>query len=598
MRVVLFFSLFAASFTLAPGGEKFSPRLDAALAARASSEQVIAWVYFTDKGGSESLRRLPTDLVSPRSLERRARVLPAERLVDETDLPVHAPYVSRVEAIVLRVRQISKWFNAASVVATGAQLRALAALPFVREVDLVYRAGKPGARRLLEDPVDAPPGSLSKTDGTTALDYGLSLAQVSLENIPSVHSTGNSASGILICVMDNGFRLLTHQAFDSLRSRILATYDFVDHKVSVIPKNPASTFGDHGVNTLSVLAGYSPGTLIGPAFGASFLLARTENDSSETPVEEDNWVRAIEWADSQGVQITSTSLGYDVYDAPYKSWTWADMNGRTTVISKAAVMAARKGIIVVNSTGNEAATRAADPNSLTAPADADSILSVGAVTPGGILLYFSSYGPTSDGRIKPDVVAVGSSIIAASGSATNAYVSTQGTSFSGPLTAGIAALVLKAHPTATAMQIVGAIKATASLASTPDRKLGWGIVNALAAINYLGPTDSGGRSNLPPASHMLEQNFPNPFNPGTHINFLLPEASQVTIRVYDILGREVKTLVSGEFPASGSVPYQTIWDGSDAAGARVTSGVYFCRFEGRGHSGSATVRTMKMMLLK
>jgi subtilisin family serine protease len=600
MRGSLLLLFLVTLFASASGGEKFSPRLDAALAAGAGGNgTIVAWVYFADKGGKTLLPgELPAGLVSPRSIERRARVLPAENLVDATDLPVYEPYVRDVEANVLRLRQISKWFNGVSVEATALQLRRIEELPFVREVDLVYRAGKPGARRQLEDPMDAPAGSLSKTNGTTALDYGFSLAQVALENIPSVHSTGNSASGIIICSMDNGFRLLAHQAFDSLRSRIIATYDFVDHKVSVVPKNTAVTFGEHGINTLSVMAGFFPGQLIGPAYGASFLLARTENDSSETPVEEDNWVRAIEWADSQGVQVTSTSLGYDVYDAPYKSWTWADMNGRTTLISKAAVMAARKGIIVVNSAGNEGVNRSGDPNSLTAPADADSILSVGAVTPAGTLLSFSSYGPTVDGRTKPDVVATGSSIYAASPTTVNGYVVTQGTSFSCPLTAGVAALVLKAHPTASVMQIIGAIKATASRASAPTRKEGWGIVNALAAINALGPTDSGGSGTLHPSTFVLDQNFPNPFNPGTRVNFLLPEASHVTIRVYDLLGKELKTLVSGDFPGSGTVPYQASWDGSNASGGAVASGVYICRLEARGQSGTSAVRTVKMMLVR
>ena len=203
---------------------------------------------------------------------------------------------------------------------------------------------------------------------TNDLAYGPSLLQDSLENIPAVHASGNSAQGVLIGFFDNGFRLLSHQAFDSLRSRIIATYDFVDHKVSVAPDNPSTSFGSHGINTLSTIAGYEPGQLLGPAFGASFVLARTENDSSETPVEEDNWARAIEWADSLGIDVASTSLGYLTYDAPYTSWTWSDMDGKTTVITRAAEMAVAKGIIVVNSAGNDAVARAGQPNTLIAPA--------------------------------------------------------------------------------------------------------------------------------------------------------------------------------------------------------------------------------------
>ncbi len=170
------------------------------------------------------------------------------------------------------------------------------------------------------------------------------------------------------------------------------------------------------METLSTIGGYTSGTLIGPAYGASYILLRTENDSSETPFEEDKWIAGIEWADSIGVQVTSTSLGYLDYDAPYKSWTWQDMNGRTTPISRAAAMAVRKGIIVVNSAGNNGiGPNFPNQNTLNAPADADSVLAVGALTPAGSRASFSSVGPTTSipPRIKPDVMAQGTSVVVA-----------------------------------------------------------------------------------------------------------------------------------------------------------------------------------------
>ncbi|HEX7573466.1 MAG TPA: S8 family serine peptidase, partial [Bacteroidota bacterium] len=618
--------------------------------------------------------------------QRRARVLPANSLVDETDLPVSAEYIAKVTPIVTSIRQTSKWLNGVSAEATPAQISRLEALPFVREIEIVQRY-----RRVRETEINAaasPYLPVRKGDGTGALDYGSSLAQVSLENIPAVHATGNSAQGIIIGVFDNGFRLLNHEAFDFLRPRIIAQHDFVDHKVSVVPNNPNGPFGGHGVNTLSTLAGYKPGQVIGPAYGASFILARTENDSSETPVEEDNWVAAIQWAESLGVQITSTSLGYYDFDSGFTSLTWQDMNGKTAVITRAAVMAARKGVIVVNSAGNDAVLRSGLPNTLIAPADADSILTAGAVTPFGVRAGFSSYGPTSDGRVKPDVMAVGTNIQAADAYDPTGYTygSTGGTSFSCPLTAGVAALVLNAHPEATAMQIINAIKTTArqapSQAARPDNFYGWGIIDALAAINSLGSgsppptalagsntsttgftanwtavtgatryrldvatdiafssfvsgyyylnvgnvtsyavvgltpgtvyyyrvravgaTGTSGSPNIMTVSTVAETfklsaNYPNPFNPGTRIEFQTPEQSRVNLSVFDILGKPVKTLVEGAFPPSRGTPYFVLWDGTDASGARVASGVYFYRMKATGVSGTSSSQIMKMMLIR
>ena len=575
---------------------KCTASLTQALEAAASGDRFTVWVFFTDKGRHESMKQsIPTDVVTRRALNRRARSLPADRLVDYTDLPVEPSYLNAVASVGCEVRQYSKWFNAVSVAVTASGIQKIESLPFVSTLDLVIVFKRPRSGDSVTTSTLAE--ALKKGGGTQDLDYGPSLPQVSLENIPAVHATGNSAQGIIIGMFDNGFRLLEHEAFDSLRSRIIAQYDFVDHKESVAPNNPKSTFGGHGINTLSTIAGFKPGRIIGPAYGASFILARTENDSSETPVEEDNWARAIEWAESLGVDITSTSLGYDKYDKPYTSWTWEDMDGETTLITRAAVMAARKGVIVVNSAGNEGVTRRLQPNSLVAPGDADSILTAGAVSPGGIRASFSSFGPTADRRIKPDVMAVGTSVYVADATKTTGYQYVQGTSFSCPLTAGVAALVLKAHPNASAMDVINAMKAAASRASNPDPFYGWGIVNAAATIAEF---DTTGPKPPPPVpqTFSLSQNYPNPFNGGTEIVFTLPEVSDVSIRVFDILGREVATLISSRLPASWSVPFYIEWDGLKSSGGRAASGTYFYRLEAKGVSGSHVVQVKKMLLIK
>ncbi len=515
--------------------------------------------------------------------------------MDYADLPVDEGYARTVAAHGATIRQRSRWFNAVSAFATPEQIVQLTAIPFVTEIDLI---GRYRNDRTVEQPREVAPGEahspLLKTDSPNALDYGASLAQVSLLNIPAVHNAGNAAEGIIIGVFDNGFRLLSHQAFDSLK--IIGTRDFVDHKTSVVPNNPSLSFGNHGINTLSTIGGFKPGSLIGPAFRAKYILARTENDSSETPFEEDNWVAAIEWAESLGVQVTSTSLGFLIYDLPYTSWGWQDMNGRTTKITRAAAEAVRKGVIVVNSAGNNGIAANTSRNTLNAPADADSVLTVGAVTPSGLRASFSSVGPTTSipPHIKPDVMATGTSIWAASGSNPAGYTQIQGTSFSCPLAAGVAALVLKAHPAATAMQVINALKMTASRASTPDNRFGWGIIDAVKAVNYLSPADTGGLPTLPSA-YRLEQNFPNPFNPKTIIAYNLAEASGVTLRIYDILGREVKTLVNATQPQGRYLP---TWDGSNNEGGAASSGIYFYRLVALGMSGTGTTITKKMMMLK
>ena len=317
-----------------PGGE-ITPRLAAALEQPGESGTIVAWVFFHDKGSFELLRdAVPRSVVSERSLIRRLKVRSSAEVVDYSDLPVEAQYVRSVALLVEEVRQRSKWMNGVSVVATPEQLRRVAELPFVRTLDQVARFRKNMSER---ESGELPPPSPSTAP--SLLDYGASFAQVNQIGVPAVHDGGNYAQGVVIGVFDNGFRLPGHQSFAQMQ--VIATYDFVDHKVSVVPNNPSTTFGDHGVNTLSTIGGYSPGQLIGPAFGASFILARTENDSSETPIEEDYWLAAIEWADSIGVDITSTSLGYLTYTLPDTSWTWQDMDGNTTVITRAGDMAAR-----------------------------------------------------------------------------------------------------------------------------------------------------------------------------------------------------------------------------------------------------------------
>ncbi|MBK7629355.1 MAG: S8 family serine peptidase [Ignavibacteriales bacterium] len=220
---------------------------------------------------------------------------------------------------------------------------------------------------------------------------------------------------------------------------IIATCDFVNHDPNVANQGDMGE-GSHGTATLSIIGGFKEGQLVGPAYASNFILAKTENTDSETPVEEDNWIAGLEWADSIGVDVTSTSLSYLDYDSPFTSYTWQDMDGNTALITIAADLAAGKGIVVVNAASNNGLNTS--HNTLGAPADGDSVFTIGAVTSSGTRSSFSSVGPTFDGRFKPDLMAMGSNVYHAS-SFGNSYSAGSGTSFSCPLAAGVCALIIQ-----------------------------------------------------------------------------------------------------------------------------------------------------------
>jgi hypothetical protein len=563
---------------------KADANLRAVLHAARPGETVSAWVFFADKGRHEAAGAVvPATVVTERSIRRRLKVRTPAEVVDATDLPVEQQYVDQVASIVARVRQRSKWFNGVSVTATREQLAAVSALPFVVRLEPVARFRRNDTEQMTEQSAPVTPPPPPAPAGTTRFNYGPSLAQLQQINVVALHDSGNTGQGVLVGVFDNGFRNPAHQVFRSLQ--IAATYDFVDHKVSVVPRNP--NHGWHGPAVLSTIGGFREGQLIGAAFGATYILARTENDSSETPVEEDNWVAAIEWADSLGVEVTSTSLGYLTYDAPYTSWTWQQMNGNTTLITRAADMAVRRGIVVVNSAGNNG-SGSGGQNTLNAPADGDSVLSIGAVEASGTRSSFSSVGPTTSvpPRIKPDVMAQGSGVRVASAWDTVSYGSSSGTSFSCPLAAGAVALILHARPNATPMQIAAALKSTASRASTPDNLYGWGIIDTRRAISAISPTPVA-EEPARPAEFVLDQNYPNPFNPSTVIGFTIAGTAggreRVRLTVYDLLGREAAVLVDGALPAGR---HSARWDASG-----MPSGVYYYTLEAAG------TRTSRAMIL-
>ena len=455
------------------------------------------WVVFRDKGSrSVDLRSLsPQSLgISARSMWRRSKVLPSDRLIDSYDLPVSEDYLNALRAAGFTIHATSRWLNAASVEADEARLPALRAIPSVQDIQLVHE------RRL-----PLPAGAkyhrhfLAKTQTSQGIDYGPSLQQLADIRISDLHKIGIIGSGIIIGMLDDGFdNHTTHVALKNIH--VIAEHDFVqnDNNTSLAPGEYAGQ-GIHGAGTLSSIAGFDNGTLIGGAFGASMILAKTEIDSVEIHQEEDNYVAGLEWMEQLGADIASSSLGYDIFDDSTRpNIYYPQKDGKTGTTSKAARVAASKGLLLCTAMGNEGWYRTINPDStgtLITPADADSIVSVGAleVDPSdysnAAVAGFSSTGPTSDGRIKPEVVAQGVDVWWAYGGSTDEYWYVNGTSCSTPLTASSAALILSAHPELTPMQVRAALMnsavqindGTSNSLFYPNNFYGWGMVDAMSA---------------------------------------------------------------------------------------------------------------------
>lgn len=582
--------LFSASALFSQNAlNKISNRLSEKISGAKANETELVWIFFTDKG--KSLNKYfenPSSVISPKSLARRAKYYKGRPLIDETDIPVNQDYIEQVEKLGVKLKHKTKWFNGISAFVKKEVIEQIALLPFVKKIDLV---GKFKVNREIEKPqkVNSLPNNLFKNNSTNAFNYGFSETAINQLNIAPLHNDEFTGTGITIALMDAGFSNLTHEVFNTRPMKINAKWDFVNNDPIVADQADSGT-GSHGTYTLSIIGGFKEGSLIGPAFDATYLLAKTENTQSESPIEEDNWVAAMEWADGLGVDIISTSLGYkDGFQFGFADYTAADMDGNTTIITKAADLAVGKGIVVVNSAGNGGIPNG-EQNTLSAPADGDSVIAVGAVLTSGAIADFSSRGPSADGRIKPDVMATGVGVFFASGTPgdNTGYSSGQGTSFSCPLTAGVAALILQKHPSWSPIQIREALRMTASNASSPNNNFGWGIINALNASNY-SPTAIFDNEDIIPENFALDQNYPNPFNPSTRIRYHVKAAGFVSLRIFNVLGNEVALLVNQEKPAG---TYEAQFN-AEVDGRTLPSGVYFYRI-----TIGNFISTKKMILAK
>jgi serine protease AprX len=444
---------------------------------------VKVWVFFTDKAlsgkaGFEAAAGSVT--LTERALRRRTKV-GMDRVVF-ADLPVAAEYVDAITSRGAQHRRSSRWLNAASFEMPASLVLQISQLPFVAEIRPVMQA-----RRQPDEQMEVRPSESEEAQSTDALNYGISYAQLNQIGVPAVHNRGYSGQGVTLASLDTGVRkdhlsIAAHFA----EGRVLAEYDFV-HNDGNVDNEPGdlSTERNHGTQVFAIAGGYHDGYMYGPAYRANFILCKTENLRSELPVEEDNWVAGMEFADSVGADVITSSLGYlEFDDSCHCDYSFGDMDGQTATTSIAASMADGLGIVLTKSAGNSGPSA----GTITAPADAFDILAVGSVGSTGVLATTSSRGPTADGRIKPEVCARGVSTYTASPSATtnNDYTSPSGTSFAAPLVAGAACLLIEAHPEWTPAQVREALKASGDRAATPDNNYGWGIINVEAAL-ALGP---------------------------------------------------------------------------------------------------------------
>lgn len=529
------------------------------------------WIFFSDKGVEGQALRSALDEVrlklTTHARWRRAKALVG--LVDEFDLPVAADYLAAISSRGARVRFASRWLNAASVEADAAVLERIRRLPFVREIKPVAKywpchqyfnpqGSQPSVQKRERWSLDDP-------------DYGPSFGQLELCHVPAMHARGLTGRGVRLCLLDTGF-WLEHEVFDS--AHIIATYDFINGDSIVWNEEDQDTIfqHNHGTITLSVAAGKRDGSLYGPAFGAELILGKTEDIRSETPIEEDYYVAGLEWADSLGADVVSSSLGYIDW------YTFEDMDGNTAVTTVAVDIAASRGIVVCTAAGNE---RQQPWGHIIAPADADSVVAVGAVDSIGEIADFSSPGPTFDGRIKPEVCAQGlNNYAAVPWFGPSGYWRVSGTSLSTPIISGICALLLEAHPDWTPIQLHEALLMTATQADSPDNDYGWGIADGLAALDYLEAIPP--RAGLGPRKTILITAYPNPANSVTTWNIEIARTTVGSFTVTDILGRTI-TRTREERWAAGRhrFPFDV---------TRLPSGTYFGRLEAE--SGQAVGKVM------
>jgi len=443
------------------------------------------WVEFTDKNNSPYCTCRPAEFLSARSLDRRAR---AGIAVVENDLPVTTAYVNALKANGVQLHTTSRWLNTATVIADTGAVAGLKKLAFVKKITYI------GPHLRYRNPPNRPVkkrvslAAIPKVEG--AGYWGYAALQNNLLGVPLLHLAGHRGDGIWIAVMDGGFTHVdTIPLFDSiaLNHRLFVGHDFVEHDEALYES------AQHGTSVLSTMASDLPGYFVGTAPHATYFLLKTEDTGGEYPVEEANWVAGAEWADSAGVDIINASLGYTQFNDTTLGHRYRELDGRTAIGSRGASIAATKGMIICNSAGNEGD---GTWRYVGAPADAPGLIAVGATDYEGKRALFSSFGPTSDGRIKPDLMAPGQEIVTA-GNVGVQLGTSSGTSVASPMLAGALASLWSAYPDKTAEELLQAVFESADQWLEPDNARGYGLPNMTEAWLRLGDFGPGGVASDP-----------------------------------------------------------------------------------------------------
>ncbi len=519
-------------------------------------------VYFTDKNNSPYSINAPQAYLSQRAIDRRTRQNIA---ITSADLPVDSAYLDFINATGAQVIYASRWFNAAVIGADSLQLVQISKLSFVKSVALV-RGSDYYAR--LSQPVTSLTSPTNRLTSTPAY-----MNQLSMIGVDSMHLMGYHGEGMLITILDAGFINATNRSFfDSLyaNQQVIATYDFVLSQPNVYQSD------DHGTQVLSVLAANEPGQLMGAAYKANYILLVTEDVTSESPVEEANWLRGAEYADSAGTDIISSSLGYNLFDNSQYNLTYSNLNGHTSIVSRAASMAAARGILVCNSAGNEGGD---SWKYIIVPADADSIIAVGAVDASGARVYFSSIGPTSDGRIKPDLAAQGgnTTVGLSTGSLGSDVGTDNGTSFSCPLIAGLAAGFWQAFPQLKNVDVIQYLERSASQYANPDNLLGYGIPYFPKAYDFAG----GITYVTPPPPRTLKALYPNPVSGSSSLitAVLANDTGPATYELFDVTGKMIES-ASAQLSAASTLELEVnnLIQGMYIISITSSSGTYRTKF--------------------
>jgi serine protease AprX len=595
-------------------------------------------------------------------------------LITYEDLPIKEKYIVQIQSLGIKIQNKLNWFNSVSAYLTSEQLNEVKELYFVEKIEKVKSL-------IYKDKIGFAVNNnyIHRINKTTDFDYGPSFNQYSLSDIPKVQNKGINGAGVLIGLLDTGFDWKTPEALKGVK--VIAEHDFIfnDNNTSNEPNDVPGQDG-HGTYVFSIIAGNKPGEIIGPVYEAGFILAKTENIGSETHQEEDNYAAALEWMEGLGVDITSSSLGYSTFDPGQISYIYKDMNGETTIVTKAADLAFQRGVVVVCSAGNEGNT---SWHYITAPADGFNVIAVGAVNNLNQLAAFSSRGPTFDGRIKPDVLTQGVYVYGSSAHSQNNYTYGEGTSASCPIASGIAGLILSVNPNLTNIEVRKIMLESCDNFNNPDNDRGYGLLSADKAIsiyypnvnsfsgiyqiekklfakneiniptckihysingknltvksipqtdnnififsltdfkngdildfyytysdnsgnNYQDPVSDKtykytlgtseinlGRSSFIPDNYFLSNNYPNPFNNETSINFFSIDFNYAELNIYNSIGQRVRNLYNNlAKPGINTVT----WNGTGNSGTACASGIYYYVLKINGQ-----IFSKKMVLLK